>query len=345
MPETADQNDGMDTDAGRPMRVGVIGTGFGARVVAPAFEASGCEVVDVVSARDLRSVEALCRSELDLVSVHAPPFLHREYVCRAVDAGHAVMCDKPFGVSVDDAAAMTEAAQSAGVPNFLNFEFRHQAARRAMAELLVSGAVGSAEHLSYTALTSGSRVPLRRWGWLFDRSRGGGWIGAFGSHAIDLARWLLGDIVHAGATTWIHITERPDADGSLHRCDAEDAFVGWAETRSGATVTVDSSFTAGAPLTPRIVLVGSEGVIENIGDRRVVVRRSDGSTEQLEFEPRGGDPHGEAMSAWTAVIREAVSTGRPIGPSFVDGLECMRVMEEWRDRAPSEVGDFDAGTG
>jgi predicted dehydrogenase len=341
----ADQNDGMVADAGRPMRVGVIGTGFGARVVAPAFEASGCEVVDVVSARDPRSVEALCRSELDLVSVHSPPFLHREYVCRAIDAGHAVLCDKPFGASVDDAVAMTEAAEAAGVPNFVNFEFRHQPARIAMAELLVAGAVGSAEHLSYTALTSGSRVPLRRWGWLFDRSRGGGWIGAFGSHAIDLARWLLGDIVDTGATTWIHVTERPDAGGNLRRCDAEDAFVGWAETRMGATVTIDSSFTAGAPLTPRIVLVGSEGVIENIGDRRVVVRRSDGSSEQREFEPLGGDPHGEAMAAWTAAIREAVSTGRPIGPSFVDGLACARVMEQWRESLPSEVGGGGAGAG
>lgn len=335
----------MVADAGRPLRVGVIGTGFGARVVAPAFEASGFEVVDVVSARDLRSVEALCRSELDLVSVHAPPFLHREYVCRAIDAGRAVLCDKPFGLSVDDAAAMTDAAEAAGVPNFVNFEFRRQPARVAMAELLSSGAIGSAEHLSYTALTSGSRVPLRGWGWLFDRSRGGGWIGAFGSHAIDLARWLLGEVDRAGATTWIHVTERPDAEGTLHRCDAEDAFVGWAETRTGATVTVDSSFTAGAPLTPRIVLVGSEGVIENVGDRRVVVRRSDGSTEQMEFEPRGGDPHGEAMAGWTAAIREAISTGRPIGPSFVDGLACMRVMEQWREGAPSDVGDSSAGAG
>ncbi|HEV3366208.1 MAG TPA: hypothetical protein VG054_02005, partial [Acidimicrobiales bacterium] len=35
-----------------PMRVGVIGTGFGSRVVAGAFRDSGCEVTDVVTARD-----------------------------------------------------------------------------------------------------------------------------------------------------------------------------------------------------------------------------------------------------------------------------------------------------
>lgn len=162
------------------------------------------------------------------------------------------------------------------------------------------------------------------------RSLGGGWIGAFGSHAIDLIRWLLGDIVRAGATTSVTVIERPDAAGTIHRCDAEDAFTGWAELRSGAAATVDSSFVAAVSLVPRIVVLGSEGAIENIGDARVIVRRSDGSTEQFEFEPRGGDPHNEAMTAWAAAIRDSVLSGEPIGPSFADGLACMEVMEQWR---------------
>jgi predicted dehydrogenase len=329
------------TVAARPLRVGVVGTGFGARVVAPAFAASGWEVAGLVSARDEGSVKELCRSKLDLVSVHSPPFLHRDHVLRAIDVGHAVLCDKPFGMSVADAVTMTEAAEATGIANFLNFEFRHQPARRATAELLASGAIGAPEHLAYLSFTSGSRQPLRPWGWLFDRSRGGGWIGAFGSHAIDLVRWLLGEIVRSGATTWTNVTERPDADGVVHRCDAEDAFVGWAEVRSGASATIDSSCTAGAPVTPRIVVVGSEGAVENIGDRRVVVRRIDGSSETLEFEPQGGDAHGEAMVTWTAVIRDALLDGRPVGPSFADGLACMRVMDDWLRSPPSFGQDVD----
>ena len=36
------------------MKVGIIGTGFGGRVVAAAFESNGCHVTDVVTAQDLR---------------------------------------------------------------------------------------------------------------------------------------------------------------------------------------------------------------------------------------------------------------------------------------------------
>jgi len=83
---------------GGAVRVAVIGRGFGERVVAPAFQrVDGSEVVDVVSPRDAVAVDALCRrTDVDLIAVHSPPFLHHEHVLRAVEAGHDVLCDKPL---------------------------------------------------------------------------------------------------------------------------------------------------------------------------------------------------------------------------------------------------------
>jgi len=332
------QTQGAEGTGRRSMRVGIVGAGFGGRVVAGAFREAGCEVTDVVTARDRAAVGALCRTDVDLVSIHSPPFLHAEYAAMAIDAGHAVLCDKPFGTSVEEAVAMTAAAEAAGVVNLLNFEFRHQPARRTMHRLLDTGAIGRPEHLSYTAFTSGSRLPLRPWGWLFDRSLGGGWIGAFGSHAIDLVRWMLGDVRRAGAATWITIVERPDAGGALRRCDAEDAFSGWIELHSGATASIDSSFTAGASIAPRIVITGSEGVIENVGDVRVVLRQADGGREAFDFESATGDSHNTAMGGWAVAIRDAVMQGTQIAPSFADGLACMRVMDAWRADPPTPVG-------
>jgi predicted dehydrogenase len=328
----------MSSSIRRPLRVGIIGTGFGARVVAGAFQAGHCEVTGVVTPRDRDAVRALCQSDVDLISVHSPPFLHVEHVTMAVESGRAVMCDKPFGRSVGEAVTMAQAADAAGVVNLLNFEFRHQPARRTMHDLVISGAIGPPEHLSYTAFTSGSRVPLRPWGWLFDRSLGGGWVGAFGSHAIDLVRWLLGDVRRAGAATWITVNERPDNDGRPQPCTAEDAFVGWLELASGATATVDTSFTSGVPLAPRILITGPDGAIENVGDARLVVRRRDRDRQEIGFPSGTGDSHHAAMTAWAAEVRDAVMEGRQIAPSFADGLACMRVMDQWRAVPPTHVG-------
>ena len=85
------------------VRVLVVGTGFGARVVAPVFsDTRGCAVVQVVSARDDEGIaSAIARERPDLVTVHSPPFLHDRHVRIALDAGvGAVMCDKPLTMDV-----------------------------------------------------------------------------------------------------------------------------------------------------------------------------------------------------------------------------------------------------
>jgi predicted dehydrogenase len=312
------------------VRVGVIGTGFGARVVAPVFAATdGCEVVDVVSARDARGVAELCRRELDLVSVHSPPFLHAEHVRAAVSAGHHVLCDKPFGVHAREAEEMLGLAEAGEVVHAVNFEFRHQPARRRVHDLVHDGAVGPVEHVQWTSTNAVFRHPRREYGWLFDRSRGGGWVGAWGSHAVDALRWLLGEIRDATARCRVTIPERPDADGRSRKVDAEDAFTAWLESEAGATAMLDSSSSAPVSTAHRILVEGADGVLENIGDGKVVWRRADGTREEFSEvrSEAGGDPHLVPMRRWAELLRDAVRDGEPIVPSFADGLACRRVLD------------------
>jgi predicted dehydrogenase len=312
------------------LRVGVIGTGFGARVVAPVFAATdGCEVVDVVSARDSAAVAELCRRDLDLVSIHSPPFLHAEHVRAAVGAGHHVLCDKPFGVRASEAEEMLGLADAGEVVHAVNFEFRHQPARRRVHDLVRADAIGRVEHVQWTSTSAVFRRPLREHGWLFDRSRGGGWVGAWGSHAVDALRWLVGEISDARAHCRVTIPERPGPDGRPHPVDAEDAFTAWFEFDSGSTAAMDSSSVAPASVAHRIVITGSAGVLEVVADTKVIWRRGDGTREEFEDvrSERGGDPHLVAMQRWAELVRNAVRDGEPIVPSFTDGLACRRVLD------------------
>jgi len=313
------------------VRIGVIGTGFGARVVAPVFDATpGCEVVEVVSARDDAGVASLCdRTDLDLVSVHSPPFLHAAHVRRALGNGQSVLCDKPFGVAAQEAETLLGAAEAAECLHLLNFEFRYEPMRALLRSLIIDGVIGDVEHVTWTHFSSGSVTPLRPHGWLFDRASGGGWLGAWGSHAVDTIRWMLGEIVSAHGAPRTVVGQRPDTDGVLRTCDAEDAFSAWLTTESGTTVAIDSSFAAAVTMAPRIVVYGTDGVLECIGDARIVVRRSD-KDDELHERPTGpGDAHLAPMQAWAEVVRDAVHEGMaPAGaPTFADGLACARVLD------------------
>ena len=318
------------------MKVAVIGSGFGQRVVAPVFAAtSGCEVADVVSARDEPAARELVqRADVDLVSVHSPPFLHAQHVRTALAAGKAVLCDKPFMLGPDEARAIEEEALAADAVALCNFEFRYAPARVRMRELVNDGTLGAIERVQIVHLSSGTRSPLRPYGWLFSADLGGGWIGAWGSHAIDGLRWMFGaEIVDVSARLRVDVPERPDTDGTMQRCTAEDGLSALLQLSNGASVTIDSGFAAAANITPRFTVFGSEAIAELTGETRITLRRSDGTREVIDAgDAATPDAHLVPMRRFAEVARDAVASATvPAGvPTFADGRACDEVLARLR---------------
>jgi predicted dehydrogenase len=310
------------------VRVGVIGTGFGTSTVAPAFDAAdACTVIDVVTPRDDAAVAALCaRADLDLISVHSPPFLHLEHVRRAIDAGHAVHCDKPFGVDADQAAAMTELAKEAGVVNLLNFERRFDPGRERLRALVCDGAVGEPHHFQYSRHIA---YPGRPWNWLYSKELGGGWLAGQGSHLIDCCRWMFAsEIVEAAAVMRTTVAERPGPDGELQRCDADDGFVASLRTATGVTAVIDCAIEAPVNTGERTVVFGSTAMLE-LDDEAIVRRTAAGDVETHAIDWQGKIPLNLSMERWAARICDAVRSGvvEPGWPTFDDGLACAVVMD------------------
>ena len=318
------------------MRVAIVGGGFGQRVVAPVFAATeGCAVVDVVSARDDAAVRALVgRADVDLVSVHSPPFLHAAHVRLAWANGKAVLCDKPFALDASEAAELEADARAAGGVALCNFEFRYEAARVRLREWVAGGVLGRVERVQMTRLSAGTRVPLRNWGWLFDRAQGGGWIGAWGSHAVDTLRNVLdAEVTDVQALLRTDVRERPDGDGNLHTCTAEDGFTATLTLSNGASVAIDSGFAAVANVTPRFTVLGSDAVAELTGESRLSLLRADGSRESFDLSGADtSDGHLAPMRRFAEVVRDAVRSGNvPVGaPTFADGLACDLVLDRLR---------------
>ena len=103
-------------------------------------------------------------------------------------------------------------------------------------------------------------------------------------------------------------------------------------TADGASITIDTSFVTPAPVPTRITVLGSDGVLESVGDQRITLRTHEGSTQVFSFDAPVEDPHLVPMRAWAAVVRDAVRAGEvPDGePTFRDGVECARVMDRLR---------------
>ena len=324
------------------MKVAVIGTGFGARVVAPAF-ADDRRLRGrrrrVAARRRRRSRARSRRADVDLVSVHSPPFLHAAHVRAALAAGKAVLCDKPFALDADEAAdARRRGAPRPARSRCATSSSGSTRSARLLRELVRTDALGPIEHVQWTHLSAGSRVPLRRYGWLFDRERGGGWIGAWGSHAVDTLRWCFGEVAAVDAPVAHRRAERPDDHGELHACTAEDGLTRVARASTPARRSaIDSSFAASAPVPPRLTVLGADAVCEIVGRRRAsIVRRADGTRDDLTpaapATRRGGDRHLDPMRRFAEVVRDVVTSGEvpPGVPTFADGHACDVVLDQLR---------------
>ena len=313
------------------LRIVVIGTGFGQRCIAPIWQGLGCEVT-VVSPRDAEAVRGAIAAPCDLVSVHSAPFLHLGHVRLAIEHGRNVLCDKPFGADAEEAREMRDLATRAGVLHFLNFEFRSDPMRLKLKALLDGAAIGTPQHLSWTTFSSGGRKLRHRW--LFEKGRGG-WVGAFGSHAVDTLRWLFGDIVATGGQLRTEVKMRRDRDkanDAMHASTAEDAFTAWFRMASGFTATLDTGYGAAVSVPSIMTIFGGEGVIQVTDGSELVVLAAGREPERFHFAPEE-DPHQPGLGLWLAKVRDALVEGRQIAPDFDDGFACAEVLDALRSTA------------
>ena len=305
------------------MKVVVIGTGFGKHAAAPVYESLGLDV-EVVSPRDVAAVKTAIASDVDLVSVHSPPFMHVDHVNAAIDHGHPVLCDKPFGRNAADAEWMRERAHEAGVLNFLNFEFRFNQSWAKIKQLADDGIIGTPIHLNWSFYGSGLRG--RKYGWINDRELGGGWIGAYGSHLIDFTRWLFNsEVAECGGVTRI--------DGSPPEATAEAAYSAWFRMANGCTAAHDTGFAGAVPLAPRATLLGSDGSLELTADTMLVVYRPGEEPQTFEFPPAPRRSPPPALSAFLGDVVDAVRSGAQITPSFDDGVAVAHAMDQLRAKS------------
>jgi predicted dehydrogenase len=284
-------------------RVAIIGTGWGARVQVPIFREAGLNVVAIAGhdpEKTRKTAETLGiaravddwqkiikRGEADLISIVTPPSEHREMAVAALEAGMHVLSEKPTAMNADEADSMVRAAearpsQMALIDHELRFLPAWMEARTRREEI---GAIRFAE---FRFTSPGRGDPSRPWNWWSDASRGGGVLGAVGSHAIDAFRYLAGEIREVKATLNTVITERPNGD-DWRPVTSDDYAALHVRFEHGAVGTILLSVTAAVDEPTTITIHGEQGGMRLRG-------------EGLELASLGGD--------WNTIVPD-VETKRP----------------------------------
>ena len=193
-----------------PIRTGIIGFGLAGRVFHAPFIATNpafsLELVATGNAERAAQASAahpgativstphelLAQAgDLDLVILASPPHTHRDQAISALNAGAAVVIDKPFVPSVADAEAIIAVADDTGRPLTVFQNRRFDGDFRTVTRLVNSGALGTVHRFESTFERFGA--PKRdQWQGQIGPSEGGGILFDLGSHLIDQALTLFG---------------------------------------------------------------------------------------------------------------------------------------------------------
>ena len=201
------------------VRIGVIGTSWGLMHVG-AFRAAGADVTALcgqnqehtrtIAAREgipmaTTEVRALCEA-VDAVVVASPDVHHREHVEVALEAGRAVLCEKPLTRTAEEAIALAARARGSGRLCAVNFPYRMLPPFRALRDWLSEH---PPRHLVVTLRNSFVRMGGEGPGPFTGASAD--WDGL--SHLLDTVLWLSGAEPH-----WIQasLSGRPVHTAALH---------------------------------------------------------------------------------------------------------------------------------
>jgi predicted dehydrogenase len=344
------------------VRIGFIGSGFARRVQLPALAfvpgtrataiASGHRANAEAVAREFGvphvfddGVELAGSADVDLVVISSTPDSHARYAIAALEAGKHVLCEKPTALDAYEAVQMLAASERR--PDrfaWVDHELRYEPNRRRARELIRSRAIGDVRHieLSLKPYLRGDGRPQASdapWTWWFDGARGGGILGAVGSHLIDLCRyWTDSEVAYVAGLVETFVTERTDADGVKRPVTADDFASSVLRMASGAVVTLTLSTVANHGPGHLGQVTGSEGTLLLTGETKLELAKAGGPLEDVSA-PDDLWEKTKLNNMWARsfvrllrdmvrVIGGGVAEGEPA--SFRDGWQVQRVLDAIR---------------
>ena len=293
------------------------------------------------------------RDDIGLVDVSTPGHTHRELAIAALEAGKHVLCEKPLANTLREAREMLEAARRAGTANMVCHNYRRVPAVQLAKRLVEEGRLGEIRHWRAVYLQDWLLNPQFPINWrLKKETAGSGSLGDIGSHIVDLAHFLVGNITEVIGATETFIKERPlDEEGAggaeTGQVTVDDWAAFLARFENGAVGSFEATRLApGRKAYESFEINGSNGSmifnLERMNELQVYF--ADDPSEGLGFRTvLVTEPEHPYMQAWwppghiigyehTFVhtvrdLMEGIATGESPAPTFEDGYRCQAVLE------------------
>lgn len=216
----------------------------------------------------------IARDDIDIIDVATPGNLHAEIAIAAAKAGKHVFCEKPLGNTSEEARAMLDAVNQAGVMHAIYFNYRKVPAIALAKQLISEGTLGRIYHWRGTYLQDWITDPNFPLVWRLKKDMAGSGVnGDLNAHLLDMARYLVGEITEVTALMDTFVKQRPElaaaddrlggkASDKMGEVTVDDVTVALARFDNGAVGTFEATrFAMGRKNYNRFEVNGEKGSV------------------------------------------------------------------------------------
>ena len=292
---------------------------------------------------------------IDIVDISTPTFSHAEIAIEAAKNGKHVLCEKPLGLNLKQCEQMFAAANKAKVVHMVCHNYRRIPAVVLAKKMIAEGTLGRIYHFRARYAQDRLADPEFPLDWRLQKETSGSGVHSdINSHIIDLARYLVGEFKEVCGIVNTFIPERPLAESlakgqrKMGKVTAPDSavFIGWME--NGVMANLEATrYALGRKNHIEIEINGSKGSIyfdfedmnklkfyngadpaDRRGFRDVLVTERDGVHPYVAnwWPPGHGIGYEHTFIHAVADFVNACAEGKPVHPTFEDGLKNQRVL-------------------
>lgn len=191
--------------------------------------------------------QLLAESEVDMVDICLPNYLHHDACMKAAESNKHVIVEKPLALTLEEADEMIEACESRGLKLMYAEELCFAPKYERVRQLVENGGVGEVFLLKQSEKHGGPHSE-----WFYQKeTAGGGVMMDMGCHAMAWFRWMTGNnkvkSVYADMKT------------VLHDIECEDNTVTIVEFENGVVGIAEDSWARQGGMDDRIEVHGTEG--------------------------------------------------------------------------------------